>query len=76
MSKDKSKSMAETIKDRGLPSVKYVCEQSGTKRATLRNWFRNKPLLFNLVMDACLLNWQAERKVEALMKGVANEQKT
>lgn len=45
------KSMAQTVKNAGLPSVQHLSDEIDVKRSTLRNWFYFKKKLFNAVLD-------------------------
>jgi len=38
----------------GLKSIKQVSDITGVKRGTLRNWSRDKPKLFKVVLLGCV----------------------
>ena len=41
------------IKAKGLPSLQYVSEQSGTSRSTLNGWWHSDRLKFETMVDGC-----------------------
>lgn len=44
----------KTAKYHGLNGLKEMTELTGQSAETLRNWFINKPLLFQVVVAGCL----------------------
>ena len=44
----------KTAKYHGLNGLKEIVELTGQSAETLRNWFINKPLLFQIVVAGCL----------------------
>lgn len=51
-------------KARGLKGgLQTMSNDTGVSRPTLNNWFRNKPVLFDVVIDGCLV--AQERLIQA-----------
>ena len=46
--------LAEYIRVCGLVSIKNVSEITDTSRQTLNNWYKFKPVLFNVLIAGCL----------------------
>ena len=53
-------SAAQTIKDKGLPTLKYVADRVNKPHQTLRNWLKANPELFHAVADG--IQAQDEKK--------------
>ena len=49
---------AEYITAAGLPSMKWVHEETGISRQTLDNWFKHRPEIFRLI----IVGLRAEQK--------------
>jgi len=44
---------SQQAKAEGLKSLSQVADLSGVKLRTLDNWHKNKPKLFNIVLQGC-----------------------
>lgn len=45
---------AVRVKAAGLKNLAQVSEMTGVSRETLRNWFNDKPKLFEIVLKGCV----------------------
>lgn len=48
-------------KQRGLPSLKAVSDMTGINSQTLIEWHKNRPQLFEVVLDGCVARSRPEQ---------------
>jgi hypothetical protein len=59
------------IKAKGLPSLQYVSEQSGTSRSTLNGWWHTDRIKFETVVNGCLYRMNSQHSVTLHINGIS-----
>lgn len=56
---------SDQVKAAGIKSLSVVEEMTGVGRGTLRNWHRDRPLLFDVIVEGCAIKIKKQQAKEA-----------